>query len=105
MCHARLYTGLDLAESYDERDDKYAAANTLYISYGGGGYSSSLSAITISVLTTSDIVCCWIFMSARFLPNDPLSSDDMVDLDNYSMLGIGGGDTNIDEGSFVLHNL
>ena len=82
----------------------YATANKLYISCGGGGYSSSLSAITVSVLATSNVVCCWIFMSIRFLTNDPLSSDDMVDWDNYSMLGIGGGDTNIDEGSFVLHN-
>ena len=44
-------------------------------------------------------------MSAWFLPNDLLSSDDMVDLDNDSMLVIGGGDTHIDEGSFLLHNL
>ena len=43
-------------------------------------------------------------MPARFLPNDPLYSDDMMDLDNDSMLGIGGGDTNIYEGSLVLHN-
>ena len=30
--------------------------------------------------------------------NDPLYSDGMVDLDNDSMLVIGGGDTNTDEG-------
>ena len=92
LIHARLY----LSQSDDEIDDKSAATNTFDISYGGGGYSSSLSAITISVLTTSDIVCCWIFTSTRFLPNYPLSSDDMVDLDNDPMLGIEGGDTKID---------
>ena len=52
--HARLY----LAESDDEQDDKSAAANTLYISYFDGGYSSSLSAITVSVSDTSDVVRC-----------------------------------------------
>ena len=29
----------------------------------------------------------------------------MVDLDNDSMLVIGGGDTNIDEGSILLHGV
>ena len=100
MSHARLY----LAESDDEQEDKSAAVNTFDISYGGGGYSSYLSAITVSVSANANLACCWIFTSPRFLPNDSLSSDDMVDWDNYLMLGIGGGDTIIDEGSFVLHN-
>ena len=39
-----------------------------------------------------------------FLPNDPLPSDDMVDLDNDSMLGNEGEDTKIDEGLSVLQN-
>ena len=38
LSHVRLY----LAESDDELDDKSAAVNTLYISYGDGGSSSSL---------------------------------------------------------------
>ena len=42
--------------------------------------------------------------SDQVLKNDPLSSDDMVDRGNDSMLVIGGEDTNIDDGSFVLHN-
>ena len=100
MIHAGLY----LSESDDKRDDKYAAANTFYILCGGGGSRSSLSAITVSVSATLDVFCCRIFTSDWFQPNDPLSSDYMVDWDNYSMLGIGGGDTNIDEGLFVLHN-
>ena len=100
MIHLRVY----LAESDDKQDDKSDAAKTLYISCGGGGSSSSLSSITITVSANSDVVGCWIFMSYLFLPNDPLPSDDVVDWDNDSMLGIGGGDTNIDEGPFVLHN-
>ena len=52
--HERLY----LFESYDERDDKYAAANTFDISCGSGGSSSSLSATTVYVLDTFDAVCC-----------------------------------------------
>ena len=100
LIHVRLY----LAESYDEWDDKYAAENAFYISCGGEGSSSLLSSITVSVSTNFDVICCWIFTSDMFLPNDPLPSDDMFDWDNDSMLGIGGGDTNIDEGSFVLHN-
>ena len=75
LSHARL----DLVESDDEQDDKSAAANTFNISCGGGVSRSSLSAITVSVLATSDVVCCLIFTSARFPPNDLLSSDDMVD--------------------------
>ena len=75
MSHARLY----LSESDDEQDYKSDAANTFNISYGGGGSSFSLLAITVSVSATSDIVGCLIFTSARFLPNDPISSDDMVD--------------------------
>ena len=54
LIHARLY----LAESDDERDNKSAAANTFFISYGGGGYRSSLSSITVSVLDTSNVVRC-----------------------------------------------
>ena len=52
--HARLY----LAESDDERDNKSAAANTFGISCGDVGSSSSLSAITVSVSATSDVVHC-----------------------------------------------
>ena len=100
LSHAHLY----LSESDDELDDKSAAANTLYISCGGGRSISSLSDITVSVSATSNVFCCWIFTSYRFLPNDPLSSDDMVEWDNYSMLIIGGGDKNIYKGSLVLHN-
>ena len=100
LIHARLY----LSESYDERDEKYDAANTFDISCGGVGSSYSLSAITASVLATSNVVCCLIFTSALFPSNYPLPSDDIVDWDNYSMLGIGGRDTNIGEGLFVLHN-
>ena len=44
-------------------------------------------------------------MSYLFLPNDPIPSDDMVDQDNDSMLGIGGENTSIDEVLFVLQNL
>ena len=55
---ALIHENLYLAESDDEQDDKSAAANTLYISCGGGGYSSSLSSRTVSVLDTSDVVCC-----------------------------------------------
>ena len=54
LSHARLY----LAESYDEREDKSATENKLDISCGGGGYSSSLSATTVSILDTSDVVGC-----------------------------------------------
>ena len=99
LSHACLY----LSESDDEQDNKSAAANTFNISCGGGWSSYLLSAITVSVSDTSDVVSCWIFISARFLTNDPISSDYMLDWDNYSMLGIGGGDTNIGEVSFVLH--
>ena len=38
LCHARLY----LTESYDDWDDKSAAANTFDVSCGGGGSRSSL---------------------------------------------------------------
>ena len=93
LSHTHLY----LAESDDERDDKSAAANTFNISCGGGGSSSSLSDITVSVLDTSDGVSCWILTSDIFLPNDPLPSDNMVDWDNDSILGIEGGDINIYE--------
>ena len=100
LSHAHLY----LSESYDEQNNKSAAANTFYISCSGGESSSSLSSITVYLSATSDVFCCWIFTSYLFLPNDPLPSDDMVDWENDSILGIGGGDTNIDKGSFVLHN-
>ena len=100
LCHARVY----LTESYDYWDNKLAAANTFNISCGGGVYISSLTAINVSVLATSYVFGCWLFPSTRFLSNDPLSSDDMVYWKNDPMLGIGGGETNVDEGSFVLHN-
>ena len=54
LSHACLY----LAESDDERDDNYSTANTFDVSCGGGGSSSSLSAITVSVLATFYVVCC-----------------------------------------------
>ena len=79
--------------------------HTLYISCDGGGSSYSLSDITVSVWATSGVVFCLIFLLYMFIPNDPISSDDMVDWDNDSMLGIGGGGTNIEEGSFMLHTL
>ena len=78
MSHARLY----LSESDDEQDNKSAAANTFNISCGGGESSYSLFSITVYVLATSNVVCCWIFISAFFIPNDPISSDDMADWDN-----------------------
>ena len=87
LCHARLYLTL----LYDDWDDKSAAANTFDISCSGGVSISSLPFITVSVLATSDVVGCWLFPSAQFLSNDPLSSDDMVHWENDSMLGIGGG--------------
>ena len=84
MGHARLYlAGLD-----DERDSKSAAANKFDISYGGGGSSSSLSVITVFVLATFNVFYCFILTSARCLPNDLLTSDDIMDRDNDSMLGI-----------------
>ena len=52
LCHARLY----LTVSYDDWDDKSAAANTFNISCGGGVSISPLPAITLSVLATSDVV-------------------------------------------------
>ena len=100
LYHARLY----LTELYDDWDDKSAAANTFDILCGGGGDISSLQPITVYLFATYDVVCCCILPSAWFLSYDPLSSDDMVDWDNDSMLGIGDLDTNINEGSFVLHN-
>ena len=53
LIHAHLY----LAESDDEQDEKYTAANKFDISCGGVGSISSLSAITVSVSSTSDVVC------------------------------------------------
>ena len=54
LIHAVLY----LAESDDEQENKCAAENTFYISCGDRGFCSSLSSITVSVLDTSDIICC-----------------------------------------------
>ena len=99
LSHERL----NLSESDDEQDDKSAAAKKS-ISCGNGGSRSSLSAINVSVSSTSHVVCCWIFTSSWSIPNDPRTSDNMVDWDNNSMLGIGRGDKNIYEGSFMLHN-
>ena len=90
--------------SCDDWDDKSATANTFVISCGGKSYIYSLPFVTVSVLSTSNVVGCWISPSARFLSHDPLSSDDILDWENDSMLGIGGVETNVDEGSFVLHN-
>ena len=100
LIHAHLY----LAESDDEQYNKYTTANIFYISCGGGGSSSSLSSIDVSLLATSDVFCCWILTSYLFIPNDPLPSNYMLDWYNALILVIGGGDTNIDEGLFVLHN-
>ena len=75
LCHAHLY----LTKSYYDWDNKSAALSTLDISCEGGGSRSSLSAIAVYLLDTSDVVGCWIFLSAQFPSNDPLSSDDMVD--------------------------
>ena len=98
------HTSLYLAETDDEQDHKSAAGNTFNIPCGDGGYSPSLSYITLSLLATSYVVCYWIFTQSRVLPNDPLPNDDMVDWENYSMLGIEGVDTNIDKGLFMLEN-
>ena len=54
LSHVSLY----LAESDDERDNNYSAANTFDISCGGGGSSSSLSDTTVSVSATSIVVLC-----------------------------------------------
>ena len=54
LIRARLY----LAESDNERDNKSAAVNTFDISCGDGGYSSSLSSISVSVFATYGVVCC-----------------------------------------------
>ena len=100
MRHGHIY----LVESDDEQDDNYAAANTFNISCDDGSSCYSLSAINFSVSATSNVVGCLILTSDLCLQNDPLSNDDMVDWDNDSMLGIGSGDTNIDEVEFMLHN-
>ena len=92
--HVSLY----LFESDNERDHKSASANTFDISYGGGRSRSSIYSITVSVLDTSDEGGCWRFTSDHFLPNDPLSNDDMVDWENDTIVGIVGEDKNIDEG-------
>ena len=92
LSHALLY----LSESNNEQNNKSADVNKFNIFCGDGGSSSSLSAISVSVSPTYDVVCCWIFTSDIFLPNDPLPSDDMVDWENDSMLVIGGGYINID---------
>ena len=54
LSHARLY----LSESYYERDNRSDSANTFYTYCGSGGFSSSLSAITVSVLATYHVGCC-----------------------------------------------
>ena len=54
LSHAHLY----LAESDDEQENKSASANIFYIFCCGGGPRYLLSAITVSVLATSDVVCC-----------------------------------------------
>ena len=54
LIHANVYS----SESDDERDNKSTAANTSDIFCGGGGSSYSLSSTTVSVLATSDVVCC-----------------------------------------------
>ena len=54
LIHERSY----LAESDDEREYKSSAAKTFDLSCCGAGYSASLSAITVSVSATSDVVCC-----------------------------------------------
>ena len=54
LSHARLY----LSESYDERYEKSTAANIFYISCGDVVSSSSISAITVSVLATSAVFRC-----------------------------------------------
>ena len=94
MIHARFYS----AESDDERYEKSAAVNAFNRYCGGGGSSSLWSSIVFSISSTSDVVHCWIFTSDIFIPNDPIPSYDMVNLENDSMLGIGGEDTNIDKG-------
>ena len=60
LSHASLY----LAESDDERDNNSSTKNKFDISCVGGGSRSSLKATTVSVSSTSDVVCCWIFPSA-----------------------------------------
>ena len=55
---ALSYASLYLPESYYERDDKFSAENTFDISCSGGGSSSSLSVITVSISLTSDVFCC-----------------------------------------------
>ena len=54
LSHARLY----LAESDHERYEISAAAITFDSSCVGGGSRSSLSAITVSVLATPDLIRC-----------------------------------------------
>ena len=54
LSHACLY----LSESDYELDDKSASANKFKISCGDGGSRSSLSAITVFVLDTSDVFGC-----------------------------------------------
>ena len=54
LSHARLY----LSESDHERYENSAAANTFDSSCVRGGSRSSLSAITVSVLATYDLIRC-----------------------------------------------
>ena len=60
LSHACLY----ISESDDYQDNKSSDANKFNISCGDGRSSYSLSAITVSVLDTSDVVYCWILLSA-----------------------------------------
>ena len=85
LCHARLY----LTVSYDDWDDKSAAANTFDISCWGGVSISSLPSINVSVLATSDVVGCWLFPSAWFLSNNPPYHHFIVDhLIETELMGI-----------------
>ena len=54
---ALIYARLYLSESYDERDNKSAAAKKFDISCGDGVSSSSLSASTVSVSANYDVAC------------------------------------------------
>ena len=54
LSHAHLC----LVESDDKLDDDSASINTFDLSCGDGGSSSLLLDIAVSVLVTSDVVCC-----------------------------------------------
>ena len=67
LCHASLY----LTVSYDDWDDKSAAANTFDISCVVGVSISSLLPITVSVLATSNVFGCWLFPTLNHFLNPP----------------------------------